>query len=230
MSRAVLSWWSEAIAVFAKDWRSEFRTRYALNTVALFALTTLVLVSLGLGPLGSQGAERATVLPTLLWLILLFASSAGLPRSFVHEEESGTAVALRLAATPSAIFVGKALFSLSLLLAIEALVAPLYLALVQLTVARPGLFVIVLVLGGWGVSLGSTLIAAIISQARGKGALFTVLAFPLLLPLFLLAIELTRTAIVGDPTGPALAQLALYDGALTVGPLMLFPSVWLPGA
>ena len=55
------SWAAEASAVFAKDWRCEFRTRYALNTLALFAFTTLVVVSVSLGPLGvvrSAAARR----------------------------------------------------------------------------------------------------------------------------------------------------------------------------
>jgi hypothetical protein len=72
-------WLAEATAVFAKDWRSEARTRTALNTLGLFALTTLVLVGVGLGPLGVSAAG-VQVLPFLLWLVLLFAATAGLPR------------------------------------------------------------------------------------------------------------------------------------------------------
>ncbi len=228
MSRPTSSWLAESAAIFAKDWRCEFRTRYALNTIALFALTTLVVVSVSLGPLGVSGVERVTVLPVLLWLILLFAAAAGLPRSFVHEEESHTATALRLAATPSALFCGKLAYSLTLLLALEAIVAPLYLAMVQLAVAEPARLALALVLGGYGLAAGSTLVAAIISQARGKGTLFSVLSFPVLMPLLLLAIELTRGAVSGDVSAEALPQLLLYDGTVTVAGLMLFPVVWNP--
>ena len=54
----------------------------------------------------------------LLWIILLFSAAAGLPRAFVHEEETQTATALRLAATPSALFCGKLLYGLTLTLAL----------------------------------------------------------------------------------------------------------------
>jgi heme exporter protein B len=228
---SVSTWAAEAAAVFAKDWRSELRTRTALNTVALFALTTLVLVSMSLGPLGAGGVERTSFLPVLLWVILLFASSAGLPRTFVHEEETHTATALRLAATPSARFCGKLAHGLVLLLALEALVTPLYLALVQLPVARPGDLVLALLAGGYGLAAGSTLVAAIVAQAGRAGAkatLFSVLAFPVLVPLVLLAVELTRAAVGGDPAGAALGQLLLYDGTVTVASLMLFPAIWNP--
>jgi len=226
--RDASTWAAEAAAVFAKDWRCEFRTRYALNTLALFAFTTLVVVSVSLGPLGVSAAKGTPVLPTLLWLILLFAAAAGLPRSFVHEEETQTATALRLAATPSALFCGKLLYCLTLVAALEVLITPVYLAMMSLEVHSPWLLVGTLAAGGYGLAAGSTLIAAMIAQARGKGTLFAVLAFPVLLPLLLLAVELTRHAVSGEPAGMALTQILLYDGTVTVAALMLFPVVWNP--
>lgn len=218
----------EALAVFAKDWRAELRSRYALSTIALFALSSLVLVGLALGPLGTSSAERTSVLPVLLWVLLLFAAAAGLPRGFVHEEETHTATALRLAATPAALYCGKLLYALSLLAALEALLAPLYLAVMQLPVSRPGLLVAALGAGGYGLAAGSTLVGAIVAQARGRGTLFAVLAFPILVPLLLLAVELTRAAVAGDAAPGVLRQLVLYDGAVTVAGLMLFPAIWNP--
>ena len=38
-------WATEAAAVFVKDWRCELRTRHAVATLALFALTTLIVAS-----------------------------------------------------------------------------------------------------------------------------------------------------------------------------------------
>ena len=221
------SWLAEAAAVFAKDWRSEARNRFALNTLGLFALTTLVLVSVGLGPMGVTAAG-AQVLPFLLWIVLLFATSAGLPRAFVQEEETHTATALRLAARPSTVFWGKLAFSLSLTWALEALVAPLFLAMVQLSVDSPGLFIAGLAAGGFGLAAASTVIAAIIAQARAGSALFAVLSFPILIPLLLLVVELTRNAVDGAAADVVLRQLLLYDGSVAVAGAMLFPAIWNP--
>jgi heme exporter protein B len=228
MWRDTSTWAAEAMAVFAKEWRREFRTRYALNTLGLFAFTTLVVVSVSLGPLGVSLSQGTAVLPVLLWIILLFSAAAGLPRAFVHEEETQTATALRLAATPSALFCGKLLYGLTLTLALEALVTPVYVAMTSLTVKSPGLLAGVLAAGGFGLAAGSTLVAAIIAQARSKGTLFSVLAFPVLLPLLLIAVELTRMAVAGDPADVALLQLLLYDASVTVAGFMLFPVVWNP--
>lgn len=228
MWQPMSSWAAETAAVFVKDWRCEFRTRYALNSLALFAFTTLVVVSASLGPLGTSKSQGPVVLPVLLWVILLFATAAGLPRAFVQEEETHTATALRLAATPSALFCGKLLFSLTLVFALELLVAPVFLAMVSLDVADPGTLVTTLAAGGYGLAVGSTLIAAIIAQAQGRSTLFAVLAFPVLLPLLLMVVELTRNAVAGEPAGVALLQLFLYDGVVTIAALMLFPLVWNP--
>lgn len=219
---------AETLAVFVKDWRCELRTRAGLNAVGLFAISTLAVVGLALGPLGVASSERLSVLPTLLWVVLLFASAAGLPRAFAREEEMHTATALRLAANPAALFAGKLLHALTLLLGIELLVVPLYLAMTQLPIAAPGRLVAALVAGGFGLAAGSTLVAAMVSQARGRGTLFAVLAFPVLVPLLLLAVELTRAAVAGAPAEGVLRQMLLYDGTVTVAGFMLFPAVWNP--
>ncbi|HEV7507830.1 MAG TPA: heme exporter protein CcmB [Thermoanaerobaculia bacterium] len=224
----ISTWVAEATAVFVKEWRCEYRTRYALNTLALFAFTTLVVVSFSLGPMGVDRSHGTAVLPVLLWIILLFSVAAGLPRTFVQEEETQTAMALRLSATPSALFCGKLLYNLTLVLALEVLVTPAYIIMTSLEVASPWLLAAVLAAGGYGLAAGSTLVAAIIAQARSKGTLFSVLSFPILLPLLVLAVELTRGATAGDPGGVAVPVLLLYDGTITVAGLMLFPVVWNP--
>lgn len=227
MPPASSTWIAEVRAIFAKEWRCELRTRYALNTLGLFAFTTLVIVSIALGPAGVS-QEAGPFLPVLLWLILLFAASAGLPRTFVHEEEARTAAALRLAAQPSSLFCGKALYNLTLIFALEALITPLYLLVLQMSIADPGRFILGLLAGGYGLAVGSTLIAAMIAQAQAKGPLFAVLAFPILLPLLKFAIEVTMGAALAEPAEVALSMAVLYDAMLTVGGLMLFPAIWKP--
>ncbi len=222
------TWIAEAAAVFAKDWRCELRARHAVTTLGLFAVTSLIVASLALGPVGIAPAERIAFAPVLIWLILLFSSAAGLPRVFVHEEESRTATALRLAATPSAVFVGKAAHSFSVLLAVEAVVAPLALALLQIEATRVGMLAAALVLGGFGLAVASTLLAAIVAQGRGRTTLFAALAFPVLVPLLALAVVLTRAAFGATPPEGVLMQLLLYDASVTVAGLMLFPAVWNP--
>lgn len=220
-------WVAETWAILSKEWRCELRTRYALSTVLLFALTTLIAVSISVGPAGASPEQRP-LMPVLLWLILLFAATAGLPRTFVHEEETHTADPLRLSARPSCLFCGKTLYNMTLLFVLEAAVTPLFVVLLQVEVADPVYFVATLIAGGVGLAVASTLIAAMVAQARVRGPLFAVLAFPLLLPLLKLVIDASFAAVAGEPQGAALGLAILYDSMVTVASLMLFPAVWNP--
>ncbi|GAB4127649.1 MAG: heme exporter protein CcmB [Roseiflexaceae bacterium] len=219
-----------AWAVFQKDVRSELRTRYALNAVLLFAVSTIVAISLGMGPLApSRNADLKMIQAALIWVAILFAAFTGLARSFVQEEEARTAAALRLAAPPLAVYLGKLLVNLVLLLLLVLLMALLSIGMLRLRIGNPGLFAALLVAGSFGLVAATTLIAAIIARASVKGALFAVLAFPLLVPLLVIAIRGTELALSGygwDRGVLPLQAIAGYTIALITTSLFLFPTVW----
>jgi len=218
-------WVGEAGAVFWKDLREELRSRYALNAMAIFAVTTLVVVSFSLGP----QALPPPAVAALLWVVLFFAAIASLSRVFLREEEAHTAAALRLAAEPVHVYLGKLLFNLVLLLALDVLLVPLFLALMQ---ARPGnlwLLALVLLLGSVGLAGATTIVAALIAKAAARGALFGGLAFPLLLPLLLAAVSGTRRALEGASCAAAGAELRLlvsFAVVMITASILLFEYVW----
>lgn len=218
------------VAVFRKDLRSELRTRYALNALLLFAVSTVVAISLGLGPIAPlNNADLKLIQAALLWVALLFAAFTGLARAFVQEEETRTALALRLAAPPLAVYLGKLLFNLLLLFVLDAVTAPLFVAMLRVSVGNLGLFAAMLVAGSCALVAATTLIAAIIARASAKGALFAVLSFPILIPPLAVAIRGTAFALEGATwaAGAAPLQVLLaYTIALFVASLFLFRSVW----
>lgn len=219
-----------AWAVFRKDLRGELRTRYALNALALFAVSTVVAISLGLGPIAPRdNRDLKLIQAALLWIALLFAAFTGLARTFVQEEEARTAAALRLAAPPLAVYLGKLLFNLLLLLLLDLLTALLFVVLLRVSVGNPAMLAAMLLAGSLGLVAATTLIAAIISRASVKGALFAVLSFPILVPLLVVAIQGTALALEGREWRFGLAPLQVlvsYTIALFVASLFLFKSVW----
>jgi heme exporter protein B len=217
-------------AVLVKDLRSELRTRYALNTLVLFAASAAVAVSLGVGFIGLRRTEEALLIQaTLLWIALLFAALNGLARGFVHEEETRTILALRLAAPPIAVYLGKLLFNLVLLAILDLVTTLLFIILVRVEVGSPLAFVIVLTSGGLGLATATTLLAAIIARASFKSALFAVLAFPLLVPVLIVAIQSTALALDSGGVAavlPAVQFLLAYAVATFTASLLLFRFVW----
>jgi heme exporter protein B len=222
-------WVAEVGAVFLKDARTEYRTRAAVNAILLFALTTLMTVSLSLTTLGLPPIVRARLLAALLWIVLFFSAMSGLPRVFVKEEDGRTVMALRLTARPQAIFVGKLLFNVALLLAVTVVVVPLYLILLEPEVRDGGGFIAVLILGMGGLAGAATLLAALVAKTGNRGSLFVVLAFPVLLPLLVCAINGSVAAFGAGgqvELRSNLVGLLAYLGAMVTASVMLFDYVW----
>ncbi|MBN1350517.1 heme exporter protein CcmB [candidate division KSB1 bacterium] len=228
MQTAASTYLSEAIAIWLRDLRGEFRTRFALNAIFMFAITTLITVSFAIGAYSIAEAERSFLYSVLLWIILLFSALSGIAHSFVKEAEAGTIDTLKLSARPNAIFLGKLFFNLTLLIFIELLIVPLFIILMKFPIQCPGYFSLMMLTGGLSLGSGTTLVAAMITRASVKGALFSVLSFPLLLPLVIISIKGCERASQGvDLAGWSEVKIALaYLILMTVASFFLFPIIW----
>lgn len=225
MATKFLLWVSQVGSLFNKDFKAEFRTKYALNSFLMFAVTTLVMISFAAGPYRLDTIMHAV----FLWLTLFFSAMAGLARVFIKEEERGTAYALKLSAVPEIIFLGKFLFNFVLLLLVMIVIVPLYIFFLSPPLGSPGLLTVILVLGGLGLTGTTTILAAVVSRANVKGSLMSVLAFPVLLPLLITVINATRLALEGCSFAECSAELrvllSFFFIIITVS-LMLFNYVW----
>ncbi len=230
-TRAQARCWRAVWAVVRKDVRSELRTRYALNALAMFALTVVLVVSFYLGNrLSPRALETPAIQATLMWIALFFTALTGLSRAFVHEEEAQTATLLRLHVPPLAVFGGKWLVNLLLLAIVLVAVPVLLVLLLRMRIAHVPLLAVTLVLGGLGMTTKLTLVSAIIAKASARGALFAVLTFPIAFPLLVLAITATEQALVAGTTWqqalPEIQGLAAFFIATIAAAVLLFPFVW----
>jgi heme exporter protein B len=216
----------KSYALFRKDFNSELRTRYAINSLAMFIIVAISVI------LFSIGNERISENLTggLLWVVIFFSAMSGLARAFVSEEERGTSLTLQLIASPSTVFSGKLVFNLILVFCMNTIIALLYSALFDEFVIRNfGLFLLVFVLGNIGLAVSSTIIAAIIAKAGSKGTLYPVLSFPILLPLILTSVQLTLYSMDGTAIDEAIFELAIvacYDVIMISASYMLFDFIW----
>ncbi len=219
---------AESLAVASKDLRTEFRTRVAMNSLGLFALTVLAAVSYTVGPYRITAEDRPFLLAVLLWIVIFFAALAGLDRSFVKEEESHTAPLLRLAASPLAVWLGKLVFNLLLIYMLMAILVPLFCILMGYKILMVGQFVLILFLGGYTLAVITTIIAAIIARAMTRGALFSVLSLPLLLPLLIFLIQGTAAVADGsvETVSNTVRAVLSMGGIMTIVSAGLFPVVW----
>ena len=69
MATTSSSWWTDTLAIFTKEVRSELRTRHALNAILLFAVTSVVVVGFGTASALPDGFTIAA----LFWIVVFFA-------------------------------------------------------------------------------------------------------------------------------------------------------------
>ncbi len=213
------------LAVIRKDLTSEFRSRYAVNAVVMFALVTLTVISFALGILHLS----SEILAALFWIVIFFASMSGLAQTFIREEESGTSLILKLSSDGTAIFFGKAIVNLLLLFLLAILIVPLFIILLKARINSWDLFLMGIFPGLIGLAGATTIIAAIVAQASVKGTLFTVISFPVLLPLLVGVIEITKVSLGGggfDDISAPLRLVVAYDVVMVTLSLLLFDFVW----
>jgi heme exporter protein B len=218
---------AKSLAILNKDIRCEFRSRYAINAIVLFGVTTLVVVSFSVG----QKNLDPEVYSALFWIIVFFSAMSGLAHVFVREEDAKTATVLKLTSDSTPVYLGKLGFNLALLALLQIVIAPLFMVLTDASVHNTALFVVILILGSIGLAGATTLIAAIISRASVKGALFAVLSFPILLPLLIGVINGTTRALseAGGGFSAASSELQLlvsYAVVMITASLLLFDFVW----
>jgi len=220
------SWLRSVGAVFMKDWRAELRTRYAVSALLMFVVTTIAIIMFSLG---SEEAP-ADVLSGMLWVVIFFGAMSGLARTFVVEEERGTAMTLQLLTTPGAVYFGKLLFNLVLVFGLNLVTIALYGLFVNGFIIRTvSIFVLTVVLGSAGFAAAATILAAIIARASTKGTLYPVLAFPVLLPLLLAVINATRLASEGAAFSEASGEFQLlvsYIAVVIAASTLVFDYVW----
>ena len=220
-----MGWIQTSIAVFKKDLRIEFRTRYAVNMVLAFVIASLLLM---LFTLRAQSLDP-TPKSGLVWIIILFAALSALGRSFISETDKNTYDLLRIYASGNVVYLGKLLYNSVFSLFINIITFIFYMFLIGLNIRSIPSFLIMLVLGTLGLSSVSTMTAAIVSQADRKGAIFSVLSIPLFIPLILLLSRITRSAFVdGSLNGfqsDIFALIGFCGVTITTG-ILLFDFIW----
>ena len=215
----------KSLLIFRKDFKSELRSRYVINSLLMFVLVTISIIRFAIG---DEKLENE-VLTGLLWIVIFFSASSGLSRTFVKEEEKETSIALKLSSDSSSVIIGKLIFNLVLTFALNILILILFILITDYQIKNFAGFVITMILGNFGLVASSTIIAAIISKANSKGTLYPVLSFPVLLPLLLTVINATKLAGAGVDTAKLNGEIVIlisYSVVVTVSSLMLFKHVW----
>ena len=194
-------------AVARKDLLLELRSRERVLSMATFAVLVAVVFSFALDP----SVRARDIAGAMIWVTVLFAGTLGMGRAFALEREADALTGLRVSPLDAgALFLGKWLANLVVVLAVEAIIFPVYGLFFSLPYGRslPGLAAVVVLATLGFIALG-TLFGAIAAHTRLGETLVPILMLPLLIPVVIFAASATQRLLVGRPVSEIASQLRM---------------------
>jgi heme exporter protein B len=183
--------------ILRKDLTVEVRSREIAYTTIFFAVSCVLVFAFALVKEGKPPEDGAA---GILWIAIAFAGTLALGRAFERERQAETLRALLLAPAPRpAVYIGKLLGIIALLMGAEVLLVPLVALLYQAPLLRsPGWLALILITGTLGFSAVGTLFAAMLVRARSRDVLLPVLLYPITVPVIIAGVR--GTAALLQPT------------------------------
>jgi len=221
--------------IMRKDLIVEFRSRELFLTTLFFAVSCVLVFAFAFVRGGRPLEDAAS---GILWIAISFAGTLALGRTFEREQAHHTLPALLQAPVErAAVYVGKLLGLLVLLLLVEVIVVPLVALFFQAALVSMAALVSVTILAGTiGFLAVGTLFSAMLVRTRSRDVLLPVLLYPMTIPVMLAGVRATSALIQVQETaagvGPDfasarmwLAMLALFDVVFLTLALWTFDAV-----
>jgi heme exporter protein B len=216
----------EIYQLIAKEFTLEWRQKYAISGIFLYVGSTIytVFISYGL----KTGAITQQTWNALFWVVLLFAAVNALIKSFTQESKNRNLYYYTIA-SPQSIIISKTIYNFLIMLLISFLCWVVFTLFIGDGVTNNFLFVITLIIGSLSLATSLTLISGISSNTSNPATMMAILGFPVIIPVLLLLIKISKHAIMG------LEQSLVYDELLTLLAVniivvalsyILFPFIW----
>jgi heme exporter protein B len=191
-----------ALLVLRKDVAIEVKSREILYTTLFFAVSCVVVFAFALVREGRVVDDASA---GILWIAIAFAGTLALGRTFERERYGETLRALLLAPAPrAAIYVGKLLGIVLLLIVAELMLVPMVALLfgaVKLF-ARPLLLAALLLTGTVGFAAVGTLFAAMLVRSRTRDVMLPILLYPITVPVIIAGVRGTSALLQAAPDEP----------------------------
>jgi len=174
--------------ILRKDLTVEVRSGEIAYTTLFFAVTCILVFAFALVREGRPPEDGAA---GILWIAIAFAGNLALGRAFERERQAETLRALLLAPAPRpAVYLGKLLGILVLLIGAEVILVPLIALLFQAPLlAHPFWMSAILIAGTTGFAAVGTLFAAMLVRARSRDVLLPVLLYPITVPVIIAGVR-----------------------------------------
>jgi heme exporter protein B len=211
-------------ALLKKDILLELRQQHTFYGILLYIASTIFVLHLTM-----PESPDANVWNSLFWVIQLFVCVNTVAKSFLQESR-GRMLYFYSIASPVEFIIAKLLFNVILMTLMSLVSLLLFFTFLDNPVSNSLWFTGIVLLGGTSISLVFTLMSAIAAKAQQNAALIAILGFPVILPILLLLMRLSKAAFAEIFKEGAILQLSgligLMDLLVIVLAVILFPFLW----
>jgi heme exporter protein B len=212
------------LSLIKKELLLEFRQKSTIGGVIVYVIGTIFVSALCF-----KGKLDKPTWNALFWVITLFTSVTISGKSFL-KETGGQALFNFLHYSPTQFIVAKILYNMVFMLVLSFITFFFYAFFIKNEVENLGLFFIVLILASTGLAAILSLMSAIASKASGNFAIMSILSFPVLMPLILVVIRISKQAVDGiewAAVGFSFIGILVALNVLTITlSFLLFPYLW----
>jgi heme exporter protein B len=217
------------LSLFRKDLLIEFRNRYVIGGIALYVLSSVMVIYFSLNYNDNIKQINPVIWSIFFWLTILFSSINAIANGFFREPEGRTYYYYYLA-SPQAIIMSKLLYNFIFTIVLISLAFFVFALMIGNPVTDLPLFFLTALLGGTGYSFLFTLMGAIAARAGNNATLVAVLGFPIIIPLLIFITKLTAASIgsaaLTDDAMKNMALLGAFDVIQLLLAYILFPYIW----
>jgi len=209
-----------------KEIQLEWRQKYAMHGLLLYLASTVFVCYLSFK--AKQQAIHPITWNTLFWIILLFIAINAIGKSFTQESAQRNLFYYTIA-SPEAIIFSKITYNTLVMVAISLIGILFYSWVMGNPVGNFPLYLLSLVLGAVGFSATLSMVAGIAAQGENTATLMAVLSFPIILPLLLMLLKVSKSAMDGlsiQENWDEIAILTSIDVIVIVLSGILFPYIW----
>ena len=174
-----------------KEFLLEFRQKSTLAGILVYIVATVFISALSF-----KKIIHPTVWNALFWTIFMFISVNVSSKSFMQETK-GKGLYNYLYYNPRTFILSKIIYNMLLMAVLSLLTFFFYSWFVGSMVQDMGMFLLALVFSSSAFSGILSLMSAIASKANNNISLMAILSFPVLMPLLLVSVKLSKHAIDG---------------------------------
>jgi len=214
---------AQVYQLIKKEFTLEFRQKASLGGILVYVVATIFISALSFNKIIVPATWNA-----LFWIIFLFSAITICGKSFA-KESGGAALNNFVLYKPLVFITSKLIYNFIFLLGISIMTLFFYSWFVGYLISNFPLFILVLCLASLGFSAVLTLMSAIASKAENNFTLVSILSFPVLIPVLVLVLRISKQAIDGlswSVSTDFLLILGSINVICLVLSVLLFPYLW----